>query len=153
LKHDARLDITVVPYKGSAPAMNDLIGGHVDLMIEVMNTAVPQVKGGHVKPIAVLNTTRGKPPFAELPALAEVVPGFEMIPWQGIVVPAGTPPEIVARLNREVMAVVQSPLMKQKYLEAGLDAIVNTPEQFGEALQRDYLKYGKIIRASNFKTD
>jgi tripartite-type tricarboxylate transporter receptor subunit TctC len=153
LKLDGKLDITVVPYKGSAPAMNDLLGGHVDLMIEVMNTAVPQIRGGHVKPLAVLNTGRGRPPFAELPAMGEVAPGFEMIPWQGIVMPAGTPREIVARINREVVALIQTPAMKQKFQEAGLDGSSLSPEQFGDVLQRDYVKYGKVIKAANFKAD
>ena len=153
LKMDGKLDITVVPYKGGAPAMTDLVGGHVDLMIDVMNTAVPQIKSGRVKPIAVLNTARGRPPFPDLPALGEAVPGFEMITWQGIVMPAGTPREIAARINREVNAILQTPEMKQKYLESGLDAVTISPEQFGEVMQRDYVKYGRIIRAANIKVD
>ena len=153
LKMDGRLDITVVPYKGSAPAMSDLVGGHVDLMIDVMNTAVPQIKAGRVKPIAVLNTARGRPPYADLPALSEAVPGFEMLTWQGIVMPAGTPREIALRINREVAAILQTPEMKQKYLESGLEAVTTSPEQFAEVMQRDYVKYGKIIRAANIKVD
>ena len=153
LKLDGKADITVVPYKGGAPAMNDLIGGHVDLMIDVMNTAVTQIKSGRVKPIAVANPSRGKPPFADLPAMSEVVPGFEMVPWQGVVMPAGTPKEIAARMNREINAVLQTPEMKQKYLESGLETTTLTPEQFGEMMQRDYVKYGKVIRAANIKVD
>ena len=153
LKLDGKLDVTVVPYKGGAPAMNDLIGGHVDLMIDVMNTAVPQIKSGRVKPIAVTNPARGKPPFPDLPALSEVVPGFEMVPWQGVVMPAGTPKEIAARMNREIIAALQTPDMKQKYQEAGLEATFLSPEQFGEMMQRDYVKYGNLIRSSNIKVD
>jgi tripartite-type tricarboxylate transporter receptor subunit TctC len=153
LKLDGKADLTVVPYKGGAPAMNDLIGGHVDLMIDVMNTAVPQIKSGRVKPIAVANPARGKPPFAELPAMSEAVPGFEMVPWQGVVMPAGTPKEIAARMNREIIAALQTTDMRQKYLEAGLEATFLSPEQFGEMMQRDYVKYGNLIRASNIKVD
>jgi tripartite-type tricarboxylate transporter receptor subunit TctC len=152
-KVDGKLDLIVVPYKGSAPAMNDLMGGHVDLMIEVMNTAVPQIKSGMVKPIAVLNTTKGRPPFAELPALNEFFPGFEMIPWQGIVMPAGTPKEIVERLNKEVTAVLQSQSMRQKYQETGLEFFPMSPDQYGQVLQRDFAKYEKLIKSSNFKVD
>jgi tripartite-type tricarboxylate transporter receptor subunit TctC len=152
-KVDGKLDLIVVPYKGSAPAMNDLMGGHVDLMIEVMNTAVPQIKSGMVKPIAVLNTTKGRPPFTELPALNEYFPGFEMIPWQGIVMPAGTPKEIVERLNKEVTAVLQSQSMRQKYQETGLEFFPMSPDQYGQVLQRDFAKYGKLIKSSNFKVD
>ena len=153
LKRDAKADITIVPYKGGAPAMNDLVGGHVDLMIDVMNTAVPQIKAGRVKPIAVANPSRGRPPFAELPAMSEVVPGFEMVPWQGIVMPAGTPKEIAARMNREIVSALQTPDMRQKYQDAGLDATFLTPEQFGEMMRRDYVKYGNLIRASGIKVD
>jgi tripartite-type tricarboxylate transporter receptor subunit TctC len=152
-KVQGKMDLIVVPYKGSAPAMNDLMGGHVDLMIEVMNTAVPQIKGGNVKPIAVLNTAKGRAPFSELPTLNEVLPGFEMIPWQGIVMPAGTPKEIAERINKEVILVLQSPMMKQKYQETGLDFFPMSPDQFGQILQRDYAKYGKLIKSSNFKID
>jgi tripartite-type tricarboxylate transporter receptor subunit TctC len=152
-KVEGKMDLTVVPYKGSAPAMNDLMGGHVDLMIEVMNTAVPQIKAGNVKPIAVLNTTKGRLPFPELPTLNEVMPGFEMIPWQGIVMPAGTPREITDRINKEISLVLQSQTMKQKYQETGLDFFPMSPDQFGQILQRDHAKYGKLIKSSNFKID
>jgi tripartite-type tricarboxylate transporter receptor subunit TctC len=153
LKQDPRLDITVVAYKGSAPAMTDLLGGHVDLMIDVTNTAMPQIKGGRVKPIAMLNTARGRQPFPDLPVLGEAVPGFEMLTWQGIVMPAGTPKEIVQRVNREVNAILQTPEMKQKYQEAGREAVSTSPEQFGELMQRDFVKYGRIIKAANIKVD
>ena len=153
LKQDPRLDITVVPYKGSAPAMADLLGGHVDLMIDVSNTAIAQIKGGRAKPIAMLNTVRGRQPFPDLPVLGEVVPGFEMLTWQGIVMPAGTPREIAARINREVNAILQSAEMKQKFQDAGLEAVSITPEQFGEVMQRDFVKYGKLIKAANIKVD
>ena len=153
LKMDGRLDVTVVSYKGSAPAMTDLVGGHVDLMIDVSNTAMPQIKAGRVKPIAMLNTARGRQPFPDLPVLGEAVPGFEILTWQGIVMPAGTPREIAARINREVNAILQTPEMKQKYLEAGQEAVAITPEQFGEVMQRDHAKYGKLIRAANIKVD
>ena len=152
-KVDGKMDLIVVPYKGSAPALNDLMGGHVDLMIEVMNTAVPQIKSGMVKPIAVLNGAKGRPPFAELPVLNEVFPGFEMIPWQGIVMPVGTPQEITEKINKEVTAVLQSQVMRQKYQETGLEFFPMSTDQFGQILQRDFAKYGKLIKSSNFKVD
>ena len=106
-----------------------------------------------VKPIALLNTARGRQPFPDLPLLGEAVPGFEILTWQGIVMPVGTPREIAARSNREVNAILQAPEMKQKYQEAGLEAVSITPEQFGEVMQRDYAKYGKLIKAANLKVD
>jgi tripartite-type tricarboxylate transporter receptor subunit TctC len=153
LKYEGKLDITVASYKGSAPAMTDLLGGHVDLMIDVSNTAMPQIKAGKVKPIAMLNTARGRQPFPDLPVLGEAVPGFEMLTWQGIVMPAGTPRDIAARINREVNAILLTPEMKQKYQDAGLESVPNSPEQFGEVMQRDYAKYGRIIKAANIKVD
>lgn len=153
LKSEGKLDITVVSYKGSAPAMTDLLGGHVDLMIDVSNTAAPQIRAGKVKGIAMLNPARGRQPFPDLPALSEFIPGFEMVTWQGIVMPAGVPREIVARLNREVNAVLQSPEVRQKFIETGVDPVVAGPEQFAEVLKRDYEKYGRLIRAANIKVD
>lgn len=153
LKQDGRIDVTVVPYKGSAPAMNDLIGGQVDLMVDVMNTAIPQIKAGRVKPIAVLNTARGKPPFADVPALSEAVPGFEMITWQGIVMPAGVPREIVERLNREVNAALREPELERRIVESGLEVVTASPEAFADVMRRDFAKYGRIIRAANIRVD
>jgi len=153
LKLDGKVDINVVPYKGTAQAMNDLLGGHVDVLIDVMNTAVPQIKTGRVKPIAVANTARGKVPFAELPVMNEAVPGFEMIPWQGIVMPLGTSREVVMRINREVIAILQTQDMKKRYEETGLEATSLNPDQFGEMMQRDFVKYGQIIRAAKITVD
>ena len=106
-----------------------------------------------VKPIALLNTARGRQPFPDLPLLSEAVPGFEIPTWQGIVMPVGTPREIAARVNREVNAIQQTPEIKLKCQEAGLEAVSITPEQFGEVMQRDYAKYGKLIKAANLKVD
>ncbi|MFN0163656.1 MAG: Bug family tripartite tricarboxylate transporter substrate binding protein [Burkholderiales bacterium] len=153
LKSEGGLDITVVSYKGSAPAMTDLLGGHVDLMIDVSNTAAPQIRAGKVKGIAMLNPARGRQPFPDLPAMSEFIPGFEIVTWQGIVMPAGTPRDVVVRLNREVNAVLQSPEVRQKFIEAGVDPVTSTPEAFTEVLRRDYEKYGRIIKAANIKVD
>jgi tripartite-type tricarboxylate transporter receptor subunit TctC len=153
LRSEAKLDLTVVSYKGSAPAMTDLLGGHVDLMIDVSNTALPQIRAGKVKAIAMLNTARGRQPMPDLAVLGEVVPGFEMLTWQGIVMPAGSPREAVLRVNREVNAILQSPEMRQKYQDAGLEPVQTSPEQFGELMARDHAKYGRIIRAANIKVD
>ena len=150
---DGRLDVTVVPYKGSAPAMNDLIGGQVDIMADVINTALPQIKSGRAKPIALTNPARGRAPFPDLPVLADALNGFDMLTWQGIVMPAGTPPEIVNRMNREVGAVQREPELHQRIVESGLEVVTATPEAFGALMRRDYERFGRIIRAANIKVD
>lgn len=150
---DGKLDVTVVPYKGSAPAMNDLIGGQVDIMVDVMNTAIPQIKAGRAKPIALTNTARGRQPYPDLPVLAEALNGFDMLTWQGIVMPAGTAIDIVNRMNREVGAVQREPELTQRIADSGLEVVTTSPEAFGEVMRHDYAKFGRIIRAANIKVD
>ena len=106
LKLQGQADINVVPYKGNAPAMNDLIGGRIDLLLDVPNVALPQVKANRVRAIATTNPKRGTGPFGHLPTVNETLAGFEFEGWQGVLAPAGTPREIVERLNREIAAVL-----------------------------------------------
>jgi len=153
LRLDGRAEITTVPYKGLAPAMNDLIGGQVDILFDSVSTAAPQVRGGRVKAIATTNTRRGLQPFPDLPTVGETIPGFEITTWNGILMPAGTPRDIVLRMNQEIGAVLAIPEVRQRIVESGLDVLHGTPEEFGAVLQRDYERYGRVIRAANIRAD
>lgn len=150
---DGKADIVVVAYKGSAPAMTDLLGGHVDMMFDVPNSAAGYVKSGKLKALATTNPARGQQPFPTLPSANESIPGFEMTTWQGLFVPAGTPREIVDRLNREVNAVLAEPEIARKVAESGLNIIPMTPQAFGAMLRQDYERYGRLIRAAGIKAD
>lgn len=153
IKLDGKVDITVVSYKGSAPALNDLLGGHVDMMFDVPNSAAPYVASGKLKALATTNAARGQQPFTTLPSANESIPGFEMTTWQGLFVPAGTPSAIVQRLNREVNAVLAEPEIARKAAESGLNIVPMTPDAFGKLVKQDYERYGRLIKAAGIKAD
>jgi tripartite-type tricarboxylate transporter receptor subunit TctC len=153
IKLDGKVDITVVGYKGSAPALNDLLGGHVDMMFDVPNSAAPHVASGKLKALATTNAARGQQPFTILPSANEAIPGFEMTTWQGVFVPAGTPEAIVQRLNRELNAVLAEPEIARKAAESGLNIVPMAPDAFGKLVRRDYERYGRLIRAAGIKAD
>ena len=152
LRFQGGIALTDVTYKGTSQAMNDLIGGQVSIMMDAISSATPQVRAGRVRAIATGNATR-RPPFSSLPTVAEALPGFELVSWQGMMVPAGTPREVVTRLNRETAAALAQPDTRLRLSDLGLEVSVGTPEAFGELIRRDHEKYGKLIREAGLKAD
>lgn len=149
----AGVDLLHVPYKGSAPAMTDVVGGQVQLMFADAPTALPQIKAGRVRAIAVASPKRS-PLAPELPTIAEAgVPGYEAYSWAGFVVPAATPKDVVARLNAEIVRVLSLPEVKQRLLEQGAEAMPGSPEQFGQMMKAEIAKWGRIIREKNIQAD
>lgn len=149
LKHMAGIDIVHVPYKGSPQSLTELMGGQLSTVFAPMLTAMPHFKSGRIKPLAV--TTAQRTAVApELPTIAESgVPGYESHAWFGILAPAGTPREIVTRLNKESLAILAQPDVRESLKQQGADpAEPNTPEQFASYIQSEINKWGKIIRAS-----
>ncbi|MEO5669219.1 MAG: tripartite tricarboxylate transporter substrate binding protein [Ramlibacter sp.] len=139
-------DLLHIPYKGSGPAMPDLISGRVSMMFENMPGAVGSIKGGKLKVLAVTGLQR-TPALPDVKTVAESgVPGYESLSWSGIAAPAATPPEVVARLNREINAILANPEMKQKLAEQGAEAVGGTPEAFGDHIGRERLKWAKVVR-------
>jgi tripartite-type tricarboxylate transporter receptor subunit TctC len=135
-----------IPYKGSGQAMPDVISGRVSMMFENMPGAVGHIKSGKVRVLAVTGLQR-TPALPDVKTVAESgVPGYESLSWSGIAAPAATPPEIVARLNREINAILASPDMRQKLAEQGADAVGGTPEAFGEHIARERQKWAKVVR-------
>src|SRR5262249_37342132 len=118
LKSLTGIKLVHVPYKGGPQAMADLIGGHIQLPFPVIATVLPQIKAGKRRAIAVSSVKRSTI-LPEMPTVAETVPGFNMIGWQGFLVPAGTPAEIIQRLHREIVAVFGSPEVRQRMFELG----------------------------------
>lgn len=153
IRLDGKADILVVAYKGSAPAMNDLLGGHVDMMFDVPNSAAQHVRSGRLKVLATTNAARGQPPFPDAQLAKEAIPGFEMETWQGLFVPAGTPAAVIERLNREVNAVLAEPDIVKRVNEGGLSTIPMTPDAFNDMVRRDFERYGRLIRAAGIKAD
>ena len=149
----ADLNMTPIPYKGGADAMADVIGGRIPTMFLDIASGLPQIKGGKVRPIAVASDKR----VAALPDVPTVgeegYPGFEAWAWQGFVAPAGTPRQIIARLNAEFAKVMADPAVQQRLSESGFEPQASTPEQFSAYMKSEIAKWEKVIRESNISLD
>ena len=144
----AGVDLLHVRYKGSGPAMLDLIAGRVSLMFENMPGAVPHIKAGKVRALAQTGDKRS-PALAEIPTVAEAgVAGYESLSWSGIALPAGAPKEVMARLNREINVILAQPEMRQKLAEQGAEAVGGSPEAFARHAQRERDKWAGVVRAT-----
>jgi tripartite-type tricarboxylate transporter receptor subunit TctC len=140
-----------VPYKGGGPAMVDLVGGNIQLVFATAASAVPQIKAGKIKGIAV-TTAKRSGLMPELPTISEAgLKGYEANNWYGIVVPAKTPKPIVARLNAEVAKILNMPDIKQFLFNMGLDVAPGTPETFGAYIRSERAKWAKVVKASGAK--
>jgi tripartite-type tricarboxylate transporter receptor subunit TctC len=148
----AGVDLVHVPYRGAAPAMTDLIGGHVQVLFDSMVSVLPHVQAGSVRALAVTSKTRS-PLLPDLPAIAETVPGYEAIIWFGVGVPRGTPPAVVARLNREINAGLASADMKEKFAKLGTTPMIQTPEEFWAFSQAETVKWQTVIERAGIKVD
>lgn len=149
----AGVDMTHVPYKGSSPALTDLIGGQVQVMFDNLPSSLPQIKGGKLRAIAVTSMARA-PALPGVPTINESgLPGFEASSWFGILAPAGTPAPVVARINAEVNKWLQSPDAREKLLAQGAEAAGGSPEQFGGYMRSETEKWAKVVKASGAKVD
>jgi tripartite-type tricarboxylate transporter receptor subunit TctC len=152
-KSMAHIDINHIPYKGSAPALVDLIGGQVSVMFDNMPTSLPHVKAGKLRALAV-STVRRSFALPQLPTVAESgLPGFEVSVWFSVLAPAATPRDIVQKLNAVLVKALQSPDVKQRLAEQGAEPVGNTPEQFAATIQRDLAKWAKVDKDANEKLD
>jgi tripartite-type tricarboxylate transporter receptor subunit TctC len=141
-----------VPYRGIGPAVTDLIGNQVQLLISSGPSIMPQVKGGRIRAIAV-TSAKPSPIAPELPAMAEAVPGYDFEAWWGLLAPAGTPPAIVARLNAEVNKVLATPEFKEFLLKEGALPAPQTPEQFAATIKSDIPRWKKLAQAQNIQPE
>ena len=153
LKLYGGVDLSTIPYKGGAPAMNDLVAGQINFMFEVPNVAIPQVKANRVRAIATTNPNAGTGPFGHLPSVNETLPGFEVESWFGVLAPRATPREIILRLNRELGAVLAEEDVRKRLIDAGLEPVLESPEAFAEIMRRDHAKYSKMIRDARIKAE
>jgi len=152
VKLDGKLDLQHIPYNGGAPAMQALLGGHIDLYFDTLVTAMQNVKAGKVVPLAVSGAKR-TPLAPELPTVAETLPGVDADSWTGIMVPAGTAPEIVARIQTEVAKMVASPEIKEKFAAMGAEGVGSTPAEFSKHIASETQRYAKLIREANLKLE
>ena len=145
LKMMSGTDMTHVPYKGSAPAMMDVIGGQVQLMFDNTVTAWPQVQAGKVRPLGVTTKQRLKS-APDVPAIAEVLPGFEANAWHGIFAPAGTPQPIVDKLALEIQAVMKDPAIVEAFTKVDTIPVGNTPREFRAFIDAETERWGNVVR-------
>jgi tripartite-type tricarboxylate transporter receptor subunit TctC len=153
LKSMTGIDIVHVPYKGAAPAMTDLIGGHIPMMFDNMPAVLPQVQGKVINAIAVAGATRASA-LPDVPTVAESgVPGFEAFSWFGLVAPAKTPAPVLARLQADVEAILKLPDVQKRFTELGAEPGTLSGDAFGKFLADDTAKWTKIIRSSGATVD
>ena len=152
-KHMAGINIVHVPYKGASQAMLGLIGGQIDIVVIGTPTAIPQIQGGKVRALAVLRSSR-LPAIANVPTAGEAgFPGYEVTTWYGVLVPAGTSKDIVARLNTELAKVMTVPASRDRIVGAGFDPMTSTPQQFAEFIKAESLRWGKVIKDAGIRAE
>ena len=139
-----------VPYKGGALAMIDLQAGQVQLYFGNLPISMPHVKTGRVRALAVTSAKRAVS-NPEFPTVAETIPGFELTPWYGVLARAGTPPDILTKLNREIVAILRNPEMRERLIGLGAEPVGNSQAEFAAFLKGEYVKWGKLVRDSGAK--
>jgi tripartite-type tricarboxylate transporter receptor subunit TctC len=153
LMHAGNVKLTHVPYRGAAPAITDLIGGQIEGVVDNPPTVLAHIAEGKLRPLAIAGKQR-LAQLPEVPTAAEAgLPSFEASSWFGVVVPAGTPPAIVARLHQEIAKALRLPAMQERFAKSGAQLLGNSPEEFAQQIRDDRTKWGEIIRAANIKAE
>jgi tripartite-type tricarboxylate transporter receptor subunit TctC len=134
-----------VPYKGSAPALTDLLGGQLSFMFDTINTSTQYVKTGRLRVLGV-GTARRSKIMPEVAPIADTVPGFEAVTWIGLLAPAGTPKEIVARMQREIEKIVNLPEVQERLSASGAEPVASTPEQFASYIASEVAKWDRVVK-------
>jgi len=134
-----------VPYKGSAPALTDLLGGQLSFTFDTINTSTQYVKTGRLRVLGVGTTKRSKI-LPDVAPIADTVPGFEAVTWIGLLAPAGTPKEIVARMQREIEKIVNLPEIQERLSASGAEPVASTPEQFGAYIASEVAKWDRVVK-------
>jgi tripartite-type tricarboxylate transporter receptor subunit TctC len=153
LKQQAGLNMVGVPYKGGGDAITDLLSGQVHAMFLDIATAQAQLKGGRIRALAIASDKR-RPAFPDLPTVIEAgVPGVEVYAWQGFVAPAGTPRDVIVKLNTAFAAAMQDAGVKQRLAEAQVEPLTGTPEQFSRYMALETTRWARVIRTGNISLD
>jgi tripartite-type tricarboxylate transporter receptor subunit TctC len=151
LKYMAKIDITAVPYKGGAPALTDLIGGHVPMTFNNIPESIAQIMAGTVRPLGVTTAMRS-PVLPNVPTIAEAgLPGFDTGVWWGMLAPAGLAPDLKAKLAKDCIDAVNAPAVKERLLALGATPIGGSPDAFAALIRADYEKWGPIIKGAGIR--
>ena len=149
----AKVDMQHVPYKGGGPMMQDLMGGQIDVAFETAASATPPIKTGKIRALAI-TTTKRSPAMPDLPTVAESgLPGYEVLTWYGLLAPAATPKEIVARLQSEVAKILQMPDIKQRIADISSDPGGIPSDQFADLIKKETVKWAKVVKESGATVD
>jgi tripartite-type tricarboxylate transporter receptor subunit TctC len=148
----AKIDYTHVPYKGSAPAMADLLGSHIDFMFDNLTTALPFIQSGKLALLGVGSTKRSKL-FPNVPAIGEQVPGYQSVTWMGIVAPPGTPADVVAKLSKAIGQAVRSPAVSAQIEKLQADPVGSTEAEMNDTVKADTARWASVIKAANITPD
>jgi tripartite-type tricarboxylate transporter receptor subunit TctC len=146
------LNLVHVPYRGSTPAITDMLAGNVQLMFDVTGTALPQIKAGKLRALAVTTKERVAA-LPDLPSLSNFVPGYESEAWVGMGAPAGTPKDIIGTLNKQINDALADATIKQRLTDIGLIVRGSSPAEFGNFCTSETAKWGKVIRDAGIKPD
>jgi tripartite-type tricarboxylate transporter receptor subunit TctC len=153
LKIEAKIDITHVPFRGTGPTLQNVIGGHVPMAFNPPSPLIPHIQSGAIRPIAITTLARTAA-LPDVPTIAESgFPGFEATTWHGLVAPAGTPKEVVAALHRALMATLNDPAARKQLTELGIDLAGNSPDEFRAYIKSEIPKWARIVQASGAKAD
>jgi tripartite-type tricarboxylate transporter receptor subunit TctC len=152
-KRQAGVDLAHIPYKGSGPGMNDLLGGRVMLTMDSLLQSLPHIKAGRLKALAVLGPKRSAL-LPEVPTVAESgLPGYALTNWFGLVAPAATPGEVVLKLNADVTKILKEEEIRRRITEMGADVVGNSAEEFGAAMRAESAQWAEIIKSANIKAE
>jgi len=152
-KHVAGIDVIHVPYKGGGPALTEVIAGQVQALFSLALVAVPQVKAGKVRGLAITSLRRSAV-APELPTIAESgFPGFEVVGWFGWLAPAATPKPVVERLNRELVRILHDPALKERLVGLGSDPVGGTPQQFGKFIRSERDRWARVIKQAQIRAE
>jgi tripartite-type tricarboxylate transporter receptor subunit TctC len=151
-KELAAIRVQLVPYKGSAPGLTDLIAGNIQVFFDSIPPALPHVQSGRLRGIAVAGSKRS-PAVPDLPTIGETLKGFEADNWFGVMAPAGTPREVITRLNSEIVRILSNPDLQKTMLTRGAVLVPSTPQQFATAIRADIEKWGRIVKQSGARLE
>lgn len=150
-KLQAKLDIVHIPYRGSGPAMADLLGGHVKLMMDSTASALGAIRDGRIKALGVTTARRVPPPLDNVPSIGETVPGYDSAGWSGLVAPANTPDAIVNKVNADLVALMRDPAVLRQFEERATLAAPMTPAEFSAFIAKDMATWAEVVKATGTK--
>ena len=148
----AKTDVLLVPYKGSAPGMNDLLAGQVQMMFNAMPSTLAHFKSGQLRALGVTSLKRSVL-APDVPTVAETLPGFEISTWYGVLAPASTPEAVIQKINREIVKAAQLPDVRKKLEDMGVELQLSSPQAFGALLKAETIKWAEVIRVTGVKAE